>query len=71
LEEKRMEHHHYIVNGYMREETDGRLMNVASLEVFALEEQEALEKAAKLVEKAFYRVVSVITHDDKICSKGR
>jgi len=66
-----MEHHHYIVNGYMREDTDGRLMDVVSLEVFALEEQEALEKAAKLVGKTFYRVVSVITHDDKICPKGK
>ena len=65
-----MKHHHYIVSGYMHEDTDGRLIDVVSLEVFAKGEQEALDKAGKLVTKKHYRVSSVVTHDAKICSKG-
>jgi hypothetical protein len=62
-----MEHHHYIVSGYSAEEQDGRLVDFASMDVFAKNEKEALSKAKKLVEKKYYRVSSVITHDDRIC----
>ena len=65
-----MKHHHYIVSGYMHEETDGRLVDVSTIEVFAKTEKEALDKAGKLVKKKHYRVSSVVTHDAKICSKG-
>jgi len=66
-----MEHHHYIVNGFMYEDTDGRLKDCATIEVFAKNEEEALTKAQKLVDKKHYRVASVITHDDKVCPIGR
>jgi len=62
-----MEHHHYIVNGFMHEDTDGRLADFATIDVFAKNEKEALDKAQKLVDKKHYRVSSVITHDDKVC----
>jgi hypothetical protein len=65
-----MEHHHYIVNGFMHEEKDGRMVDFASMDVFAKDEKEALAKAGKLVEKKFYRVSSVVTHDDAICPRG-
>jgi len=64
-----MEHHHYIISGFMHEDTDGRLVDFSSIEVFAKNEQEALGKASKLVEKKHYRVSSVVTHDSKICSR--
>ena len=64
-----MEHHHYIVSGFMHEDTDGRLVDHATIEVFAKGEEEALERAGKLVSKKHYRVSSVVTHDAKICSQ--
>ena len=66
-----MEHHHYIVSGFMHEDTDGRLVDFATIEVFAKDEQEALNKASKLAEKKHYRVSSVITHDEKICREKK
>jgi hypothetical protein len=62
-----MEHYHYIVSGFQHEETDGRLSNFVSIDVFAKSEKEALTKAQKLVDKKNYRVASVITHDDTVC----
>ena len=62
-----MEHHHYIVNGFMHEDTDGRLTDFAAIDVLAKNEKEALTKAQKLVDKKHYRVASVVTHDDKVC----
>jgi hypothetical protein len=64
-----MEHYHYIVYGFLHEEADGKLVDVASIDVLAQDEKNALIKATKLVDKKHYRVASVITHDDKICSK--
>lgn len=64
-----MEHHHYIVSGFMLEQSDGKLADYASIDVFAKSEKEALSKAKKLVDKKFYRVSSVVTHDDEICQR--
>ena len=64
-----MEHYHYIVSGFMLEQPDGKLVDYASIDVMAKGEKEALSKANKLVEKKFYRVSSVVTHDDEICRK--
>ena len=63
-----MEHYHYIVNGFLHEDKDCRLLDVATMDVFAKTESEALDKASKLVEKKYYRVASVVTHDDEKCS---
>jgi hypothetical protein len=65
-----MEHHHYIVGGYSHEDTNGKLIDFASIDVFAKDEKEALDKASKLVDKKHYRVTSVVTHDVTVCSKG-
>ena len=65
-----MEHHHYIVNGFANLEQDGNLSDYVSIEVFANTEKEALVKAQKLVSKKNYRISSVITHDDEICTHG-
>jgi len=65
----KMEHHHYIVTGFMLEEKDGRLVDVATIDVLAKNEKESLLKAKKLVEKKHYRVASVVTHDDVICPR--
>ena len=62
-----MEHYHYIVSGYGGELEDGRLSDFASIDVFAKGEDEALAKAAKLVVKKYYRVASIVTHDETIC----
>ena len=64
-----MEHHHNIVAAYMNEQPDGKLIDWATIDVFANSEQEALSKAKVLVEKKFYRVSSVVTHDDAVCKK--
>ena len=64
-----MEHHHYIVSGFMSEQPDGKLADYASIDVFAKYEKEAISKAKKLVDKKFYRVSSVVTHDDEICQR--
>jgi len=64
-----MEHHHYIVSGFMHEDTEGRLVDFATIEVFAKSEPEAIKKASKLVEKKHYRVSSVVTHDGKLCAR--
>ena len=66
-----MKHHHYVVSGFMHEEPDGRLVDFSTIEVFAENEQEALDEASNLVQKKHYRVSSVITHDDKICLKDK
>ena len=66
-----MEHYHYIVSGFMQEDKDGRLLDVANIDVFAETEQEALVQAQKLVEKKHYRVASVVTHDNEKCPLGR
>ena len=66
-----MEHYHYIVSGFMQEDKDGRLLDISNIDVFAENEQEALVKAQKLVEKKHYRVASVITHDNDKCPPGR
>ena len=66
-----MEHHHYLVNGFMQEDKDGRLLDVSDIDVFAETEQEALVQAQKLVEKKHYRVASVVTHDDEKCPRVR
>ena len=55
----------------MHEETEGRLIDVSTIEVFAKDEQEALNEASKLVEKKHYRVSSVVTHDEEICSRDK
>ena len=65
-----MEHHHYILAGYAHEDTNGKLIDFASIDVFAKDEKEALDKASKLVDKKHYKVTSVVTHNDKICFKG-
>ena len=65
-----MEHYHYIVSGFGYEEPDGKLVDFASVDVLAQNEKEALVKAKKLVVKKHYRVSSVITHDEKVCSKA-
>lgn len=62
-----MEHYHYIVGGYENEEEDGRLADFSTIDVFANGEDEALEKAAKLLTKKYYRVASIVTHDETIC----
>ena len=62
-----MEHYHYIVSGFMQEDKDGRLLDVATIDVFARTEQEALVKAKTLVDKKHYRVASVVTHDNELC----
>ena len=64
-----MEHYHYIVSGFMHEDKDGRLIDVANIDVFADTEQEALVKANALVEKRHYRVSSVVTHDENKCPR--
>jgi hypothetical protein len=64
-----MEHYHYIVNGFMHEEADGKLVDFASIDVLAKNEQGALVRAKKLVEKKHYRVASVITHDTVVCPR--
>jgi len=69
LGEIRMEHYHYLVSGFMQEDTDGRLLDVASIDVFADTEDEALSKATKLVKKKHYRVSSVVTHDKDKCPR--
>ena len=53
----------------MNEQPDGKLIDWATIDVFANSEQEALSKAKVLVEKKFYRVSSVVTHDDAVCKK--
>jgi hypothetical protein len=63
-----MEHYHYIVSGFMHEDKEGRLLDVATIDVFAETEGEALVKAQKLVEKKHYRVASVVTHDNEKCT---
>lgn len=65
-----MEHYHYIVNGFMHEEADGKLVDFASIDVFAKSEKDALANARKLVDKKHYRVASVVTHDSVICPLG-
>jgi len=69
LGEIRMEHYHYIVSGFMQEDKEGRLLDAATIDVFAETEQEALVQAQKLVEKKHYRVSSVVTHDDTKCPR--
>ena len=64
-----MEHYHYIVNGFLHEDKDGRLIDVATIDVFAATEQEALVKANALVEKRHYSVSSVVTHDENKCPR--
>ena len=64
-----MEHYHYIVSGFMHEDKDGRLIDVATIDVFADTEQAALVKANALVEKRHYRVSSVVTHDENKCPR--
>ena len=53
----------------MSEQPDGKLAEYASIDVFAKSEKEAISKAKKLVDKKFYRVSSVVTHDDEICQR--
>jgi hypothetical protein len=53
----------------MYEDPDGKFHDFASIDVLAKSEEEALVNAGKLVNKKHYRVSSVITHDDKICSQ--
>ena len=53
----------------MHEDKDGRLIDVATIDVFADTEQEALVKANALVEKRHYRVASVVTHDENKCPR--
>jgi len=69
LGEIRMEHYHYLVSGFMQEDKDGRLLDTATIDVFAETEQEALVQAKKLVEKKHYRVSSVVTHDNEKCPR--
>jgi hypothetical protein len=64
-----MEHYHYIISGFMYEDPDGKFHDFASIDVLAKSEEEALVNAGKLVNKKHYRVSSVVTHDDKICSQ--
>jgi len=64
-----MEHYHYIVSGFQHEDTAGKLVDYASIDVLAKNEQEALVRAKKLVEKKHYRVASVITHDTVVCPR--
>jgi len=45
------------------------VLDYASIDVLAKNEQEALVRAKKLVEKKHYRVASVITHDTVVCPR--
>ena len=58
-----MIHYHYIVQGFELDEKDGGLADVATIDVLANSEDEALSIAATLVSKNHYRVSSVIAHD--------
>lgn len=61
-----MIHYHYIVQGFALYEKDGTLGDVATIDVLASNEEEALITASKLVTKQHYRVASVVSHDPEI-----
>lgn len=61
-----MIHYHYIVQGFALYEKDGTLGDVATIDVIANSEEEALRTAAALVGKQHYRVASVVSHDPEI-----
>ena len=50
----------YLIQGYKEMNYKGELMDVANVKVKAETEQEALEKAKKLVDKPHYRVGEVV-----------
>jgi len=49
-----MEYQHYIVSGYM--ETDGSIVDRTTIEIFAENEEAALSRVKKLIQKEHYIV---------------
>ena len=61
-----MIHYHYIIQGFALYEKDGTLADVATIDVLANNEKEALVLASKRVAKKHYRVASVVCHNPEI-----
>ncbi len=59
-----MRHCHYILQGYQRSDPNtGQLQDVATVDVIAAGEAEAIAAARELVDKPQWRVSSVVMHD--------
>lgn len=58
-----MRHLHYIVQGYEGHGQGSELLDVATVDILADSEKDALAKAKKLVKKKLYRVSNVVEHD--------
>lgn len=50
----------FIIQGYESEDALGNMNNVCTFEFYAESEEDAINKAKKLVNKKFYRVNKVI-----------
>ena len=50
----------YIVQGFETKLAEGNLVDIATIEVYANTEEEALERARQYVKKSYYRVSHVI-----------
>ena len=61
-----MRHTHYIVQGYEGQGEGTQLLDVATVDVLADSEKDALKRAAKFVSKKHYRVSSVIEHNPRV-----
>ena len=58
-----MKHMHYLIQAYTAKTDDGQLMDVATIDIFAKSEAEALKRARTILKKDFYRVHQVVEHD--------
>lgn len=61
----------YTVQGYQKLEETGNLSDFATISIIAKSEEEAKEKAKKLVTKNFYRISGVMeyTYDTRFDNK--
>lgn len=55
-------HFHFIVQAYSSAGEQGQLADVVTVDLFANNENEAIDKSTKLVSKLYYRVSQIIEH---------
>lgn len=55
-------HYHFILQAYDVTLDDGRLSGVVSIDIVAISEADALEKAKKLITKPLYRISQIVEH---------
>ena len=61
-----MRHFHYFLIAHNKERENGQFDSGADLDVIAVGENEAIDIARTLIDRAYYRVVKVIEHSPEI-----